>query len=156
MVHQGTWLVPTFTVLRKIAALGELDPCPVPAYMPEKALFLLKHQKESFQKALSGGVKMALGTDCGGFGHGQNAGELKYLVEAGMTPLQAITAGTGMGAECMGLGEETGVLREGLFADLLVVDGDPLKDVTILESRDNLRLIMKNGDIIKNTLDKKK
>jgi imidazolonepropionase-like amidohydrolase len=112
MVRQGTWLVPTFSVLHKIAALGELDPCPVPAYMPEKALFLLDHQKESFQKALSAGVKMALGTDCGGFGHGQNSGELKYLVEAGMSPLQALTAATGMGAACMGFGDVLGVLKK--------------------------------------------
>lgn len=152
MVRQGTWLVPTFTVLRKIAALADIDPCPVPSYMPEKALFLLQHQNESFRKAVQAGVKIALGTDSGGFGHGRNAGELKYLVEAGMTSLQAITAATGMGADCMGLGDETGLLKEGMFADLLVVNGDPLIDVSILENRDNLCLIMKNGDIIKNNM----
>ena len=152
MVRQGTWLVPTFTVLRKIVALGELDPCPVPEYMPRKARALLEQQKVSFRKALEAGVKMALGTDWGGFGHGKNASELAYLVEAGMTPMQALVAGTQMGAQCMGLGDQVGLLRAGMLADLLVVDGDPLQDVSILQDRARLRLIVKDGEIIKNSL----
>lgn len=152
MVRQGTWLVPTFTVLRKIIALGEQKPGTIPEYMPRKARALLDIQAVSFRKACAAGVKMALGTDLGSFGHGQNAGELGYLVEAGMTPMQAIVAGTRMGAECMGLGSEVGVLREGMLADLLVVDGDPLQDIRILQDRSKLRLIMKDGTIVKNTL----
>ena len=152
MVRQGTWLVPTFTVLRKIVELGQQEPCPIPEYIPRKAGTLLDKQVVSFQRALEAGVKMALGTDAGGFGHGQNAVELGYLVEAGMKPMQAIVAGTRMGAQCMGLGDEVGILREGMLADLLVVDGDPLQDVAILQDRTHLRLIMKDGVIVKNTL----
>ena len=152
MVRQGTWLVPTFTVLRKIAALGDLVPCPVPAYMPRKARSLLASQVTSFRKALNAGVKMAMGTDLGSFGRGENAGELIYLVEAGMTPMQAIVAATRMGAECMGLGGETGVLCEDRYADLLVVDGDPTEDISILNDPNRLRLVMKDGDIYRNTL----
>gem|GEM_PF-6137763 len=92
MVCQNTWLVPTFTVLRKIAALGELDPCPVPEYMPRKAQTLIEVQTGSFQKALAAGVRIAMGTDLGSFGRGDNAQELAYMVEAGMTPMQAIVA----------------------------------------------------------------
>jgi imidazolonepropionase-like amidohydrolase len=95
---------------------------------------------------------MALGTDAGGFGHGQNAVELGYLVEAGMTPMQAIVAGTKMGAQCMGLADEVGILSEGMLADLLVIDGDPLQDVTILQDRTHLRLIIKDGALVKNAL----
>lgn len=152
MARQGTWLVPTFTVLRKILAIGEREPSPLPEYMPRKARGLISQQLESFPKALAAGVKIAMGTDAGGFGHGKNAGELAYMVAAGMTPMQAIVAATRMGAECMGLGADTGVLRAGMFADLLVVDGDPLADVSILEDRARLRLIMKDGVQIKNTL----
>ncbi len=152
MVRQGTWLVPTFTVLRKIVELGSQQPCPIPEYMPRKARALLDQQLISFQKALAAGVKMALGTDGGGFGHGQNAKELAYLVEAGMTPMQAIVAATRMAAQCIGLGDEVGVLHEGMLADLLVVDGDPLQDVRILHDRSRLRLIMKDGVIVKNSL----
>jgi imidazolonepropionase-like amidohydrolase len=150
MVRQGTWLVPTFTVLRKVVALGELQPCPLPEYMPRKARTLVDLQLASFPKALAAGVKIAMGTDAGGFGHGKNSGELAYMVAAGMTPMQAIVASTRMGAECMGLEAEVGVLRAGMFADLLVVDGDPLADVRVLEDRSRLRLIMKDGQMIKN------
>jgi imidazolonepropionase-like amidohydrolase len=152
MVGLGTWLVPTFTVLRKIVAIGNQQPCPIPEYIPRKARALLDQQVISFQKALAAGVKMALGTDSGGFGHGQNAGELAYLVEAGMTAMQAIVAATRMGAQCMGLGSEVGVLRNNMLADLLVVDGDPVQEVRILQDRSKLRLIMKDGAIVKNSL----
>jgi imidazolonepropionase-like amidohydrolase len=152
MVKQGTWLVPTFTVLRRVVAISEQNPLALPEYMPRKARMLLEHQAESFRKALQAGVKIALGTDGGGFGHGHNAGELRYLVEAGMTPMQAIVAATRMGTACMGLGDETGMLRAGMLADFLVVDGNPLKDVRILEDRDCLRMIVKDGQIYKNTL----
>jgi imidazolonepropionase-like amidohydrolase len=149
MVAQGTWLVPTFTVLRRIVALGELDPCPVPEYMPRKAKALLAQQLLSFGRALEAGVKMALGTDLGGFGHGQNAGELAYWVEAGATSMQAIVAATQMAAACIGLGEQVGLLRAGMLADLLAVDGDPVEDIAILQDRARLKLIVKNGEIIK-------
>ena len=152
MVKQGTWLVPTFTVLRRVVAISEENPLALPEYMPRKARMLLKHQAESFRMALSAGVKIALGTDGGGFGHGHNAGELAYLVEAGMTPMQALVAATRMGTTCMGIGDETGVLRAGMLADFLVVDGNPLKDVRILENRDALRLIVKDGVAYKDTL----
>jgi imidazolonepropionase-like amidohydrolase len=152
MVRQGTWLVPTFTVLRKIVQLGQQEPCPIAEYIPRKARTLLDKQVVSFQRALAAGVKMALGTDAGGFGHGQNAVELGYLVEAGMTPMQAIMAATKMGAQCMGLGDEVGILSEGMLADLLVVDGDPLQDVAILQDRTRLRLIIKDGALVKNAL----
>ena len=70
-------------------------------------------QAESFPKALAAGVRMAMGTDLGSFGRGENAGELAYMVAAGMTPMQAIVAATRMGAACMGLGGEVGELRPG-------------------------------------------
>ena len=152
MVKQGTWLVPTFTVLRLILAISEKNPQALPSYMAPKAQNLLEHQAESFRKSLKAGVKIALGTDGGGFGHGQNAKELHYLVEAGMTPMQALVAATSMGAACMGIGDETGILRKDMLADFLVVDGNPLEDVRILENRERLKMIVKDGQIIKDEL----
>jgi imidazolonepropionase-like amidohydrolase len=152
MADQGTWLVPTFTVLRKVLEIDARQPDTLPEYMPRKARWLVERQRESFPKALAAGVRIAMGTDAGGFGHGQNAGELTYMVDAGMTPMQAIVAATRMGAECMGLGGEVGVLRVGAYADLLAIDGDPLENVRILEDRARLRLIMKDGMFIKNTV----
>jgi imidazolonepropionase-like amidohydrolase len=66
--------------------------------------------------------------------------------------MQAIVAATSMGARCMGLGQEVGVLKRGMLADLVVVDGDPLQDVAILQDRTRLRLIIKDGEKIKDTL----
>jgi imidazolonepropionase-like amidohydrolase len=152
MVRQNTWLVPTFTVLRKIAALGDIDPCPVPAYMPRKARILMDAQAESFPKVLAAGIRIAMGTDLGSFGRGENAGELAYMVAAGMTPMQAIVASTRRGAECMGLGDSVGVLRPGMLADLLLVDGDPLQDIAILQDAARLRLVMQGGVVYKNQL----
>jgi imidazolonepropionase-like amidohydrolase len=152
MARRGTWLVPTFTVLRKVVAIDEASPGALPAYMAPKARWLIERQRESFPKALAAGVKIAMGTDAGGFGHGRNAAELAHMVEAGMTPMQAIVAATRMGAQCMGLGDEVGVLREGMLADLLVLDGDPLADVRLLEDRARLRLILKDGTVIKDSL----
>jgi imidazolonepropionase-like amidohydrolase len=152
MVKQGVWLVPTFTVLRRIVALGRLEPSPLPAYMLPKALKLLESQAESFQKAYQAGVKMAMGTDLGSFGHGQNADELAYLVEAGLTPMQAIVMATQMGARCMGLGDRVGVLQEGMCADLLVVEQNPLENISVLQNQLSIRLVMKDGVIYKNTL----
>jgi imidazolonepropionase-like amidohydrolase len=96
---------------------------------------------------------MALGTDLGSFGHGQNALELEYLVEAGMTPMQAIVAGTKMGAICMGLGDQVGMIKPGMLADLLIVDGDPLADIRILQDQNRFQMVMKDGVIYKNTLE---
>jgi imidazolonepropionase-like amidohydrolase len=121
--------------------------------MPRKARGLLEKQAISFQKALDAGVKIALGTDLGSFGCGENAVELAYMVDAGMTPMEALVAGTRMGAECIGLGDRTGTLEPGKLADLLIVDGDPLADVELLQDPTRLRVIMKDGEIIKNTLD---
>lgn len=144
--------MPTFTILRRVVALGEQQPCPLPAYMPQKARMLVAQQSVSFPKALAAGVKIVMGTDGGAFGHGKNAGELAYMVAAGMTPMQAIVASTQMGALCMGIGTDVGILRADMLADLLVVDGDPLEDVCILKDRVRLRLIMKDGVVIKNTV----
>ena len=153
MARQDTWLVPTFTVLRKIAALGDLDPCPVPAYMPRKARSLMAAQAASFPKVLTAGIRIAMGTDLGSFGRGENAGELAYMVAAGLSPMQAIVAATRRGAECMGLGDQVGVLRPGMLADLLLVDGDPLQDISILQEAARLRLVMQGGIVHKNSLE---
>jgi imidazolonepropionase-like amidohydrolase len=152
MLKQGTWLVPTFTVLRRIIAIGSQDPSPLPGYMLPKALKLLESQTESFQKAYKAGVKMAMGTDLGGFGHGQNAGELAYLVEAGLTPMQAIVMSSQMGARCMAIDDQVGILKEGMLADLLVVSDNPLDDISILQNQYAIKLVMKDGVIFKNTL----
>jgi imidazolonepropionase-like amidohydrolase len=73
--------------------------------------------------------------------------EIQCLVEAGMTPMQALVAATGWAAGCLGLERETGTVQKGKWADLVVVDGDPLKDVAILQDADRIKLVMKEGTV---------
>jgi len=78
--------------------------------------------------------------------HGTNARDIAHLVDRfGFSPLEAIVAATRWGGALMGHGGELGEVREGCLADLLLVDGDPLKDISILQDRDRLRAIMKDG-----------
>ena len=88
---------------------------------------------------------MTAGTDEGGWEHGNNAHEISCLVEAGMTPTQAIVAATGDAAECIGLGREIGNIEVGKKADIILVEGNPLEDVKMLERGDAVQYVMKNG-----------
>ena len=90
---------------------------------------------------------MVAGTDAGGFVHGDNAREVELLVERGMSPMQAIQAATGWAAECVGLDQEIGTIEKGKLADLLVLDGDPLSDMTIVRDQDRMMLVMKGGQV---------
>jgi imidazolonepropionase-like amidohydrolase len=114
--------------------------------MRERALELADAHRLSIEMALSMGVKVVAGTDAGGFVHGDNAREIELLVEAGLTNMQAIQAATGWAAECIGLDADTGTLEPGKYADLLVLDGDPLSEIGVLRDRDRLKLGLKGGD----------
>ena len=91
---------------------------------------------------------MVAGTDAGGWLHGNNAEELSCLVEAGMTPSQAILAGTKTAAECIGLQNELGTLVEGKKADLLFVAKNPLIDISCLEFGQAVSVVMKGGEVV--------
>jgi len=86
-----------------------------------------------------------MGTDAGMFGHGDNAAEIVTMVEAGMTPMQALVATTATAARCIGLGDDVGTIEPGKIADLILLAGDPLQDITLVRDRANLRLVMKDG-----------
>jgi imidazolonepropionase-like amidohydrolase len=101
----------------------------------------------SVQRALELGVPIAAGTDAGGHGHPKNALELKYLVEAGLTPMQALRAATQGAAQCLGLERELGTLEKGRLADLVVVNGSPLADVTVLLDTARIELVLKSGAV---------
>ena len=72
--------------------------------------------------------------------------------DAGMTPMQAIIAGTSEAATCCGLESDLGMLEAGKLADLIVVDGNPLSDVTVLQERERIRLVMKEGEVYRNLI----
>ena len=95
--------------------------------------------------ALAAGVKVVAGTDAGGHGHPNNALELEHLVAAGMSPMQALQAATSLAAECLALEAEIGTIEKGKWADLVVVDGDPLRDVRILQDSARIKQVWKAG-----------
>ncbi len=100
-------------------------------------------------------MKLVVGDDYGamGFAHGRYAEELEVCVrDAGIPALEVLRWATKHGAELMGRGDELGTIAEGKLADLLVVDGDPLEDVRILQDRDRLLAIVKDGVLEKDEL----
>jgi imidazolonepropionase-like amidohydrolase len=101
----------------------------------------------SVRRALELGVPLAAGTDAGGHGHPKNALELKYLVEAGLSPMQALRAATQWAAACLGLEREIGTIEKGRLADLVLVAGNPLDDVTMLLDPGRIELVLKGGAI---------
>jgi imidazolonepropionase-like amidohydrolase len=121
----------------------------VPEYIIKKAKAGFPHMTKSFRLLHEAGIKMALGTDTVGhmpwLKHGDNAVELELMVEYGMTPMEAIVTATKNGAECAGIQGFTGTLEEGKVADVIVVDGDPLKDIGVLRRREDLHIVMKEG-----------
>jgi imidazolonepropionase-like amidohydrolase len=116
-------------------------------HVRERARALKAHHRESIQRALAAGVKVVAGTDAGGHGHPPNAGELPLLVEAGLTPMQALQAATGWAAEAVGLEREIGTVEKGKKADLIAVQGDPLADVGLLADTARIKLVLKDGAI---------
>jgi imidazolonepropionase-like amidohydrolase len=106
-------------------------------------------ERENFSKALKKGVKISLGTDAGGFDWKKlnQAKEFEYYVQYGMTPMQAIRAGTAVPAELLGWGDKVGTIEAGKWADVVAVSGDPLKDITELA---NVKFVMKGGAVYKN------
>jgi imidazolonepropionase-like amidohydrolase len=140
MAERGIFFVPTLLVYE----YHRKSPQP---HVRERAQALFEHHVASIKRALSIGVKIVAGTDAGGHGHPANAGELLCLVQAGMTPMQALQAATGWAAECLGQEADLGTVEPGKLADLAVVAGDPLADIGALRDIDKIRLVIKGGEI---------
>jgi imidazolonepropionase-like amidohydrolase len=102
-------------------------------------------QRDNFRKAVKAGVKMIFSSDAGIMPHGTAAGQFKYMVEYGMTPIQAIQAATVNGANALGRSRDVGAISVGRYADIIAVDGDPLSDVRVLET---VTVVVKGGKIV--------
>jgi imidazolonepropionase-like amidohydrolase len=144
MKQHGTYLVPTllagFTV-ESLATAHKLPPA-----IAAKALAIAPRIHDSFKRAVDAGVKIALGTDAGVMQHGTNAREFALMVKYGMSPMQAIQAGTLNGATLLGREAEVGSLERGKLADLVAVKGDPLRDIGVLQQ---VEFVMKGGAVFK-------
>jgi len=144
MKEHGTYLVPTLMAFETVVAgarSGKLAP-----WSAKKALEIEPHARRSIQMAIRAGVNIAFGTDAGVFPHGENAEEFRLLVQAGMTPMQAIQSATVHAARLLGVEDELGTIEPGKLADLIAVRGDPLQDITRLKHVD---FVMKGGVVYK-------
>jgi imidazolonepropionase-like amidohydrolase len=106
-------------------------------------------QRDNFRRAHEAGVRMAFGTDAAVYPHGDNAKQFAYMVQFGMTPLEAIQAATVNAAELLGWADDVGSIEPGRYADFIAVEGDPLSDVALLE---RIGFVAKGGEVIKNHL----
>src|SRR5215467_9806135 len=113
-----------------------------PPWVTEKAAIIIPAAKENMTKAFHSGVRVALGTDAGVYPHGENGGEFWSMVTLGLTPVQALQAGTINAAELMGWSERIGSITKGKFADIVAVKGNPLADIRTLE---HVQFVMKDG-----------
>ncbi len=103
-------------------------------------------QRDNFRRALQAGVKMVFGSDAGVMPHASAGGQFRYMVEYGMTPMQAMQAATTNAAQALGRELNVGAIAVGRFADMIAVDGDPLKDVRVLE---RVAVVIKGGVVVK-------
>ena len=143
MLDRGTVLVPTISVYSDRGFLGPN----VATTLKVRAERQVEIRLASFRRAYEAGVRIANGSDIAPtlptMHHGENAFELAYMVEAGMTTADAIRAATSNAADALGLSDEIGTVETGKLADLILVEGDPLDDITVLEH--GLRYVFQNG-----------
>ena len=103
-------------------------------------------QRENFTKAVKAGVKMSFGTDLGVCPYGSSGKQFAFMVKYGMTPMQAVQAATTNAADLLGHSSEIGSIKPGKYADLIAVGGDPMRDISVLES---VEFVMKEGKVYK-------
>ena len=144
MIENETFYVPTISAGEFVADKSKID-----NYFPEivrpKAASVGPQIGSTFSKAYKRGVKIAFGTDAGVQPHGTNWKEFVYMVQYGMPPIETIESATIKTAELLGIESDLGSIDEGKIADLIAVQGDPLKDINSMK---NISFVMKDGVVI--------
>ncbi|KAL2874473.1 hypothetical protein SGCOL_010345 [Colletotrichum sp. CLE4] len=154
MLARDAIFVPTQHAIMTLAA----DPSQLPPPLARKLVKLVQRASDSYRLAIGRGVKVALGTDTWSsdrtkpLAHGKNARELHWAVKNGMTPLEAIEAGTANAPEVLGgMAPLSGQVREGYDADLIAVARNPLEDIEILTEKENITHVWKGGKLFKSS-----
>ncbi len=148
MSRQGVYMVPTLSALATTAACP--TGCGIPDSARSKAKNMVKQHEKSFRAAVRRGVPIALGTDAGTpFNHhGDNAQELERMVALGMTPMNAIMTSTSAAARLLRLSEHIGTIEVGKQADLLFVEGNPLRTIGVLMKQERIAGVMQGGRFV--------
>jgi imidazolonepropionase-like amidohydrolase len=152
MIDRQVYLVPTLMAPLAVVEFGKEHPDILPPMMAAKAISVVDAHQQSFRRAVQAGVKVAMGTDSGVGRHGDNGRELQLMVEHGMTPTQAIVASTSSAARLLRLDDQLGTLEEGKLADIIIVEGDVLDDISRIANPNNVKFVLKAGSEMKNTL----
>ena len=146
MIEYGTYLVPTMTAGKEVAAKAK-----IPGYYNElvvpKALAIGPKIQNTTAKAYRAGVNIAFGSDAGVFSHGKNAKEFRYMNEAGIPVNECLQAATIVNSKILSVDDKIGQIKEGFTADIIATRLDPTKDVKTLE---NVIFVMKDGKVYKN------
>ncbi|MDC1266059.1 amidohydrolase family protein [Flavobacteriaceae bacterium] len=146
MIQYGTYLVPTITAGKAVAENAKIKGF-YPEIIVPKALEIGPKIQNTFAKAYKRGVKIAFGTDAGVFLHGLNAKEFGYMVEVGMSPMEALQSATITNAKVLGIADELGQLKAGYLADIVATKDNPVEEISTLE---NVIFVMKEGVVFKN------
>ena len=150
----AVYMVPTLSALATTGACRR--GCGIPDDALEKAKAMTKRHQSSFRQAHRRGLLIAMGTDAGtpfNF-HGENAQELARMVALGMTPMQAIVASTLAAARLIGIQDQVGTIAKGKQADLVLVDGNPLRRIELLQGRSRIVGVMQAGKFVSGPLSK--
>ncbi|WP_410098662.1 amidohydrolase family protein [Streptomyces sp. STR69] len=145
--ERGTYVVPTLSTV-----FAGIDKDLMPEHHYRKKVRWSGITKENIARAIDRGARIALGTDAAVCPHGQNLLELRFLVDLGMDPMAAIVAGTRVSAELLGLSDRLGTLAAGKTADLVLCEGDPLKDIGVLGDPGNIVCVVQDGVVRKDLL----
>jgi len=147
MKQKGAILVPTRFVLSELLGMGDV----LPPYAYEKGLAVAERHGEALSIAVAAGVTIAMGTDIFmGDGYGRNGREIRHLIEAGLTPLQAVEAATSTGPLTLGRqAPRSGQLREGYDADVIALDANPLDDISVWGDPGRVTRVWKAGSPVK-------
>jgi imidazolonepropionase-like amidohydrolase len=149
MKQKGVYMVPTIYAVDYI--IESFSSKGYPAKIIEKAKKLRTQKNECFKKAVKAGVKIAYGTDASVMPNGWNARDFRFMVNFGMTPMQAIQSATINAADLLDWKTKVGSITAGKLADIIAIDGNPIQDISILE---HVKFVMKDGVVYKNELEK--
>jgi len=147
IAEQGTYLMPTLAIAEAIVRHGSSSGLPE-AMVSELREARDRSQRVSFEKACKAGIKIGCGSN---YAYdpfapiGENARELELQIDGGRSPMDVLVSATKINAEALGIDDKLGTLEAGKLADIIVVDGDPIKDITVLQDATNIVKVYKEG-----------